>query len=168
MTEEYFCKLCQENGIIKLFLDNKTTTHEEVIKRLFDLLLIMYSNNFGYPKQEDKKEIKVPQNKIQEKPRNTKEETPKEGYNDTPKDKGEEKIDEIYVFNTLFKKLKESEQNNESLWKIILLDIILKFSEQLKQKDKNYVFDLIKEYFENSSTKKNSKIIQLFSFIVLL
>ena len=60
--------------------------------------------------------------------------------------------------------MKESEQNNESLWKIILLDIILKFSEQLKQKDKNYVFDLIKEYFENSSTKKNSKIIQLFSY----
>ena len=165
MNEEYFCKLCQENKIIKLFLDNKTTTHEEVIKRLFDLLLIMYLNNFGYPKREDKKEVKIPQNKIQEKNGNTIGETPKEGYNETPQGKGEEKIDEIYVFNTLFKKLKESEQNNESLWKIILLDIILKFSEQLKQKDKNYVFDLIKEYFENSSIKKNSKIIQLFSFI---
>ena len=164
MTEEYFCKLCQENKIIKLFLDNKAT-HEEVIKRLFDLLLIMYSNNFGYPKQEDKKEVKIPQNKKQETPGNTIGEAPKEGYNGaTPN--GEEKIDEIYVFNTLFQKLKESEQNNESLWKIILLDIILKFSEQLKQKDKNYVFDLIKDYFENSSTKKNSKIVQLFSFII--
>jgi len=165
MTEEYFCNLCQENKIIKLFLDDKTTTHEEVIKRLFDLLLIMYSNNFGYPKQEDKKEVKIPQNKKKETPGNTKGDTPKEGCNETLQGIKEEKIDEIYVFNTLFKKLKESEQNNESLWKIILLDIILKFSEQLKEKDKYYVFDLIKEYFENSTTKKNSKIIQMFSFI---
>ena len=129
MTEEYFCKLCQENKIIELFLDNKTT-HEEIIKRIYPLLFIMNKNNYGYEPNSEKR------------------------------------IDSKYVFDSLFQKLKESEQNNESLWKIILSDIILEFAESLDLKDKNYVFQLIKKYFEETSTKKNSKIIQLISFVI--
>ena len=129
MTEEYFCTLCQENKIIELFMENQAT-HEEIIKRLFPLLFIMYKNNFGYS------------------------------------DKKEKKIDINYVFDKLFAKLKESELNNESLWKIILIDIILEFSEKLNLKDRNYVFKLIKKYYNETTTKKNSKIIQLLSFII--
>ena len=128
ITEEYFCTICQENKIIELFMENQAT-HEEIIKRSFPLLFIMYKHNFGYSKNE-------------------------------------KKIDINYVFEKLFIKLKESELNNESLWKIILNDIILEFSEKLNLKDKNYVFELIKKYYNETTTKKNSKIIQLLSFII--
>ena len=127
MSEAYFCKLCQENKIIELLLDNQTT-HEEIIKRIYPLLFIMYKNNFGYTQ------------------------------------KNEQKIK--YIFDTLFQKVKESEQNNESLWKIILQDIILEFSEKLDINDRNYVFSKLSKYFEETAIKKNSKIIQLITLII--
>ena len=88
------------------------------------------------------------------------------GYDPNDKKNNKNNINSFYIFETLFKKLKESELNNESLWKIILTDIILEFSEKLDLKDKNYVFELIKKYYDETATKKNSKIIQLFSFII--
>ena len=48
MTSEHFCQICQEKEVIKSFLD--TNTHEEIIKRIYPLLKIMYLNNFGYSK----------------------------------------------------------------------------------------------------------------------
>ena len=132
MTEFYFCELCKDNNIIELYLENKTA-HEEIIKRIFPLLSIMYKNNFGY--KENNKNL------------------------------NEKKIDTKYIFDSLFVKLEESEKNNESLWKIIMSDIILKFADILKNEDKIYIFSLINKYYENTSTKKSSKILQLVSFI---
>ena len=132
MTKEYFCQACQDHKIIELFLDNQAT-HEEIIKRLYPLLLIMYSYNREC-NENNSKNIKS--------------------------------MDSHYIFSTLFQKLKECEKNNESLWKIILLDIILEFSGQLIPDDKNFVFELIKKYFNETTIKKTSKIIQLFSFMI--
>ena len=131
ITGEFFCEICKDNNIIELFLENKTT-HEEVIKRIYPLLSIMYLNNFGYKTN----------------------------------NKEEKKIDSKYIFDALFLKLKESEQNNESMWKIILNDIILKFTDILHKEDKIYIFDLINKYYENTATKKSSKILQLITFII--
>jgi len=131
ISGEYFCEICKDNNIIELFLENKTT-HEEIIKRIYPLLSIMYLNNFGY----------------------------------NEKNKEEKKIDAKYIFDALFLKLKESEQNNESMWKIILNDIILKFTDILNKEDKKYIFDLINKYYENTATKKSSKILQLITFII--
>ena len=127
MTEEYFCKLCKENQIIELLL-NSQATHEEIIKRIYPLLSLMYKNNFGY---ENKNENKIK-----------------------------------YIFDTLFQKLKESEQNNESLWKIILHDIVLEFSDNLNVHDRNYVFSKLRQYFEETAIKKNSKIIQFIALMI--
>ena len=88
----------------------------------------------------------------------------KNNYGQTTKN--EKEIDSKYVFSRLFTKLKESEQNNESLWKIILSDIILEFAEKLDPDEKNHVFGLIKKYFEETAVKKNAKIIQLIDFII--
>ena len=129
MTAEYFCELCQENNILEFYLENKTI-HEEIIKRIYPLLSIMYSNNFGY------------------------------------NEKSKKKMDGKYMFENLFIKLKESEKNNESMWKIILCDIILKFPEQIKKEDKIYIFNLINQYYETTDAKKSSKIVQLISFII--
>ena len=61
--------------------------HEEIIKRLPEIIFVMYKYNFGY------------KNKIEE----------------------EDKIksEKIMIFNVLFNKLLESEQNNEKLVKSI-------------------------------------------------
>ena len=48
MTSEHFCQICHEKEVIKSFLD--TNTHEEIIKRIYPLLKIMYLNNYGYSK----------------------------------------------------------------------------------------------------------------------
>ena len=48
MTSENFCQICQEKEVIKSFLD--ANTHEEIIKRIYPLLKIMYLNNYGYSK----------------------------------------------------------------------------------------------------------------------
>ena len=60
--------------------------HEEIIKRLPDIIFVMYENNFGYEKKEENME------KINS--------------------------DKKLIFDLLFDKLLESEQNNEKLVKI--------------------------------------------------
>ena len=50
MTSEHFCQICHEKEIIKSFLDSNT--HEEIIKRIYPLLKIMYLNNYGYSKKD--------------------------------------------------------------------------------------------------------------------
>jgi hypothetical protein len=47
-----FCKICHEKNIINFILSNNS--HEEIIKRLYPILKVMYINNFGF--DEDKKE----------------------------------------------------------------------------------------------------------------
>ena len=141
MQGKYFCILCNENNILELYLENKTA-HEEIIKRIYPLLSIMYSNNFGFEEN----------NNINSNNKNINTDI--------------KKIDAKYIFNSLFTKLEESEKNNESLWKIILTEIILKFADIIKKEDKKYIFGLIRKYYENTAAKKNSKIIQLLTFIV--
>ena len=51
MTSEHFCQICHEKEVIKSFLD--TNTHEEIIKRIYPLLKIMYLNNYGYSKTDE-------------------------------------------------------------------------------------------------------------------
>ena len=134
MQGKYFCLMCKENNILELYLENKTA-HEEIIKRIYPLLSIMYLNNFGFG--ENNKELD---------------------------DKNS--INAKYIFDSLFSKLEDSEKNNESLWKIILTEIILKFADIIKKEDKKYIFGLINKYYENTGAKKNSKIMQLLNFIV--
>ena len=89
------------------------------------------------------------------------------GYQDDGnKNTQEKKIDSKYIFQALFIKLKEAEQNNESLWKIIMQEILLKFVETIKKEDKIFIFELIEKYYESSTIKKSSRIIQLIDFII--
>ena len=141
MQGKYFCILCNENNILELYLENKTA-HEEIIKRIYPLLSIMYLNNFGIEENNN-----INNNK--------------EDLNINIK-----KLDAKYIFNSLFTKLEDSEKNNESLWKIILTEIILKFADIIKKEDKKYIFELISKYYENTAAKKSSKIIQLLTFII--
>ena len=46
MTCSQFCKICHEKNIINFILSNNS--HEEIIKRLYPVLKIMYLNNFGF------------------------------------------------------------------------------------------------------------------------
>ena len=45
ITQSEFCKMCQEKNIIHFILSNNS--HEEIIKRLYPVIRIMYINNFG-------------------------------------------------------------------------------------------------------------------------
>ena len=54
-TSHQFCKVCHEKNIIHLILSNNS--HEEIIKRLYPVLKIMYLNDFGL-KESEKEEIK--------------------------------------------------------------------------------------------------------------
>ena len=45
ITSLEFCKICQEKNIINFILSNNS--HEEIIKRLYPILKIMYKNLFG-------------------------------------------------------------------------------------------------------------------------
>ena len=54
-TSHQFCQLCHEKNIINLILSSNS--HEEIIKRLYPVLKIMYLNNFGL-KESEKDEIK--------------------------------------------------------------------------------------------------------------
>ena len=82
--------------------------HEEIIKRLPDIIFVMYENNFGYEKKEENME------KINS--------------------------DKKLIFDLLFDKLLESEQNNEKLVKNIQ-NIICDFCEILNDEDKLHVYN---------------------------
>ena len=81
-----FCQNFKNSKILQNLLSDKNV-HEEIIKRLPEIIFVMYKYNFGY------------KNKIEE----------------------EDKIksEKIMIFNVLFNKLLESEQNNEKLVKSI-------------------------------------------------
>ena len=120
MTLEDFALNCQKNKLLQILLTDKSV-HEEIIKKLADIIFVMYEYNFGYSnKEEDKEKIKS---------------------------------DKKMIFNVLFNKLLESEQNNEKLVKTIQ-NIICKFSEILSEEDKIYFFEEIKKYLEKSIEKK--------------
>ena len=44
-----FCKICHEKNIINFILSNNS--HEEIIKRLYPILKVMYINNFGFDEE---------------------------------------------------------------------------------------------------------------------
>ena len=52
MTFEDFCINCNKNKILQILLNDKNV-HEEIIKRLPEIIFVMYKNNFGYLKKED-------------------------------------------------------------------------------------------------------------------
>ena len=82
-------------------------------------------------------------------------------------DKEKEKIDKIKInlITIIIKKLKESEKNNESLFKIIQ-EIILDFAGILSPEDKHFVFLELKKYLTESINNKSSKIIQIFTLLI--
>ena len=57
MNFEDFCINCKNNQILKILL-NETNVHEEIIKRLPNIIFIMYSNDFGYINKTDALKIK--------------------------------------------------------------------------------------------------------------
>ena len=69
------------------------------------------------------------------------------------------------IFNVLFNKLFESEQNNEKLVKNIQ-NIICDFCKILSKEDKLYVYQEIKKYLEKSIEKKGIPMKDHLSFII--
>ena len=56
MTYYDFCICCKEKNIIQLLLNEKSV-HEEIIKRLSQIIFIMYKNKFGYKNKGDENQI---------------------------------------------------------------------------------------------------------------
>ena len=57
MNFQDFCNICKKNKILQILLNDKNV-HEEIIKRLPDIIFVMYKHNFGYTdKEEDKEKI---------------------------------------------------------------------------------------------------------------
>ena len=131
MTLEDFCVSCKKLKILQILLNDKNV-HEEIIKRLPEILIVMYKNNFGYLKQEDEDNIKT---------------------------------DKKMIFNILFNKLLESEQNNQKLVKTIQ-NIICEICKIISKEDKKFVFDEIKKYLEKSIEKKGIPCKDHLSFII--
>ena len=52
-TSHQFCQLCHEKNIIHFILSSNS--HEEIIKRLYPILKVMYLNNFGLEENEKEK-----------------------------------------------------------------------------------------------------------------
>jgi hypothetical protein len=115
MSYQDFCVSCKKNQILQILLNEKNV-HEEIIKRLPDIIFVMYENNFGYINKTDEHKVNS---------------------------------DKKMVFNVLFNKLMDFEQNNEKISKNIQ-NIICDFCEILNDNDKIYVFEEIKKFFEKS------------------
>lgn len=84
------------------------------------------------------------------------------------KNENQKKIEEVstQLFTKLFEIIKNSELNNESLWRNVL-NIIINICQYLSSNDKNYVFMLIKRYFNESINKNKIKLIPKFNFIIM-
>lgn len=132
MNFEEFCQNCKNSKILQNLFNDKNV-HEEIIKRLPEIIFVMYKYNFGY--------------------KNTKE--------DEDKIRSEKNM----IFNVLFNKLLESEQNNEKLVKSIQ-NIICDFCDYLSEEDKLYIFGEIKKYLEKSIEKKGIPMKDHLSFII--
>ena len=126
-----FCENCKKYKILNILYDKNV--HEEIIKRLPDIIYIMYENNFGYEKNEENKE------KINS--------------------------DKKLIFDVLFEKLLESEQNNEKLVKNIQ-NIICDFCQILDEEDKLNVYNNILNYIDKSIEKKGIPMKEHLSFII--
>ena len=126
-----FCEYCRKYKILNILYDKNI--HEEIIKRLPEIIFVMYENNFGYEKNEEDKE------KINS--------------------------DKKLIFDLLFGKLLESEQNNEKLVKNIQ-NIICDFCEILDDEDKLKVYNLVINYIEKSIEKKGIPMKEHLSFII--
>ena len=131
MSFQDFCLICKKNQILQILLNEKSV-HEEIIKRLSNIIFVMYENHFGYINKSDE-----------------------------PKINNDKKM----VFDVLFNKLIESEQNNEKFSKNIQ-NIICDFCEILSDDDKIYVFEEIKKSFEKSITKRGYPIKEQLLFII--
>ena len=83
LTLQDFCEICRKYKILNIL--NDKNVHEEIIKRLPDIIYIMYENNFGYEKNEENLD------KINQ--------------------------DKILIFDVLFEKMLESEQNRNKTMK---------------------------------------------------
>ena len=126
-----FCQYIREYKILNILYDNNI--HEEIIKRLPDIIYAMYENNFGYENNEENIE------KINS--------------------------DKKLIFDLLFNKLLESEQNNERLVKNIQT-IICDFCEILNDEDKLKIYNLVINYLEKSIEKKGIPMKEHLSFII--
>ena len=131
MSYQDFCVNCKKNQILKILLNEKSV-HEEIIKRLPDIIFIMYQNNFGYLNKADEPKIKS---------------------------------DKQMIFNVLFNKLIESEQNNENNSNVIN-SIICDFSEILSEEDKFYFYNEIKNNFEKNIEKRGKPIKEQLIFLI--
>ena len=131
LTIEEFSQYCREYKILDILYDKNI--HEEIIKRLPDIIFVMYENNFGYEKKEENME------KINS--------------------------DKKLIFDLLFDKLLESEQNNEKLVKNIQ-NIICDFCEILNDEDKLHVYNGVINYIEKSIEKKGIPMKEHLSFII--
>ena len=58
MTFQDFCVNCKNNQIMKIFLSEKSA-HEEIIKRMQNIIFAMYKNNFGYLNKSDEEKVKM-------------------------------------------------------------------------------------------------------------
>ena len=56
MNSQDFCVNCKKNQILKTLL-NDNSVHEEIIKRLPNIIYVMYENNFGYINKGDETKI---------------------------------------------------------------------------------------------------------------
>ena len=56
MNFQDFCVNCKKNQILKILL-NDNSVHEEIIKRIPDIIFVMYENNFGYINKGDETKI---------------------------------------------------------------------------------------------------------------
>ena len=131
MSFQDFCVNCKINAILQILLKEENV-HEEIIKRLPEIIFTMYSNNFGYINKSDSQKIKS---------------------------------DKKMIFDTLFNKLTESDQNNEEKTKNIN-EIIYDFTEILSEEDKFYFYNEIKKYFEKSIEKKGMPIKDQLLFLI--
>ena len=75
------------------------------------------------------------------------------GYKNKKEEEDKIKSEKIMIFNVLYNKLLESEQNNEKLVKS-KQNIICDFCDYLTEEDKLYVYGEIKKYLEKSIEKK--------------
>ena len=131
MSYQDFCVSCKKNQILQILLNEKNV-HEEIIKRLPDIIFVMYENNFGYINKTDEHKVNS---------------------------------DKKMVFNVLFNKLMDFEQNNEKISKNIQ-NIICDFCEILNDNDKIYVFEEIKKFFEKSIEKRGYPLKEHLLFII--
>ena len=131
MTFKDFCVNCKKKKILQTLFSDQSL-HEEITKRLPEIIFTMYKYNFGYVNKGDEDKIKS---------------------------------EKITIFNALFNKLIESEQNNEKLVKSIQ-DIICDFCDILSEEDKLYVYEEIKKYLEKSIEKKGIPVKEHLLFVI--